>query len=563
MTQCAKIFFHLTVVLALTQAGVSIAQIPPELDLSRQRVPQVPLSNPDPSLLTPPRVNQQAFTSDTNDQVTFTLKDVIIEGSSVFPAEDLKAIFTPLLSGDITLKQLRDSISIIETRYMEAGYFLSRAYLPPQTLENDVARIQIVEGFVSEIRVEGLEIERQRFANQVLKKILNEKPLKFSTLESAMLVLNDLPGLRASSVLNPGEAENSSALTVTLEQAPSSHTIALRNGNSTVSGPGSLQYAGTFSQIASAWWSNPHSLQISANGAGSQLDKSRSVSTRLITAIGENGVQWSLGALIGDAEPGGAAQALGLTSDSHSFNTRLRWPLVRSRDVSLYLDTGLSSNYSRSEIGNLLLSEDQTTVGELGLYSIINTRGGAFISLELNWLHGLSLLGAMDSNAQVPSVSGFDSDFDKYTLSYLYLLALNEQWAMSLNGLIQHTDDKLLNGEVSAFGGSQIGRAFFPGSLIGDRGFGTLIELRYNRKPNSLQWFAFADYAEATLLSSIRAGQLIPATTGQLSSIGTGIRVPIYTGANLEFQWAHGLSSSGININQSKNKFLIAMSWSF
>lgn len=541
--------------------GIPITPVlPQELDLSRQRVPQAPLSKPEADLIRPPLVNQEPIRSDADDQFSFLLKNVEITGSTVFKLEDLKAIFEPLLGREITLKQLRDSVSIIETRYNESGFFLSRALIPPQILENDVARIQVIEGFISTIKVDGLDSTRQDFVNQAMSQVLEQRPLKFATLESAMLLLNDTPGLQATSVLNPGTIENSSELTIFLSEAPPNQSISIRNGNSTVSGPWSLSYSGIFSQIAAPLLSRPHSLQLSLNGAGGQLEKSRSVSARLTTGIGESGMQWSIGALLGDAKPGGAAQALNLTSESHSINTRLRLPLLRSRNNTIYADAGLSSNVIRSQISNLILSDDQTTVAELGLYSIINTQNSDFISIGLNWLRGLSILGAMDERAPAPSVIEFDPEFNKLTLNYLHLHALNEKWAISLNATAQHTQDKLVNGEVIAFGGSQIGRGFFPGSLVGDRGRGGLIEVRYTPGSGKIQWFAFADHAQATLLATGASSKQVD---GRLSSAGAGLRFNLANFTQIEFQLAHGISSQGINLKQSQNKFLIALSWSF
>jgi hemolysin activation/secretion protein len=541
--------------------GIPITPVlPQELDLSRQRVPQAPLSKPEADLIRPPLVNQEPIRSDADDQFSFLLKNVEITGSTVFKLEDLKAIFEPLLGREITLKQLRDSVSIIETRYNESGFFLSRALIPPQILENDVARIQVIEGFISTIKVDGLDSTRQDFVNQAMSQVLDQRPLKFATLESAMLLLNDTPGLQATSVLNPGTIENSSELTILLSEAPPNQSISIRNGNSTVSGPWSLSYSGIFSQIAAPLLSRPHSLQLSLNGAGGQLEKSRSVSARLTTGIGESGMQWSIGALLGDAKPGGAAQALNLTSESHSINTRLRLPLLRSRNNTIYADAGLSSNVIRSQISNLILSDDQTTVAELGLYSIINTQNSDFISIGLNWLRGLSILGAMDERAPAPSVIEFDPEFNKLTLNYLHLHALNEKWAISLNATAQHTQDKLVNGEVIAFGGSQIGRGFFPGSLVGDRGRGGLVEVRYTPGSGKIQWFAFADHAQATLLATGASSKQVD---GRLSSAGAGLRFNLANFTQIEFQLAHGISSQGINLKQSQNKFLIALSWSF
>ena len=80
-----------------------------------------------------------------------------------------------------------------------------------------------------------------------------------------------------------------------------------------------------------------------------------------------------------------------------------------------------------------------------------------------------------------------------------------------------------------------IGRAYDPGAVVGDKGFGTLLEVRRDIYPEqwrgltegSLQLYAFTDYAEASFTSG-------DGGIKWLRSVGAGFRYRNATGLSVE-----------------------------
>jgi hemolysin activation/secretion protein len=126
------------------------------------------------------------------------------------------------------------SLAAIEAEYRRNGYILVRAFVPPQRVADGIFTINVVEGFIANVAVEGGdEGTRQRIRGYV-QPALDAKPLPILTIEQGLLLANDLPGVIASGLLRPSlDTPGASDLTVSVTQSPltaaSPSTIADRS----------------------------------------------------------------------------------------------------------------------------------------------------------------------------------------------------------------------------------------------------------------------------------------------------------------------------------------------
>jgi hemolysin activation/secretion protein len=90
--------------------------------------------------------------------------------------------------------------------YREKGYISSRVYVPPQTIEDGVVKIQAAEGLVGEINQEG---GRWFSARAVTNRInLTEgEPFRLDRLKTSMIRINDNPDMQVKATLKAGEQE--------------------------------------------------------------------------------------------------------------------------------------------------------------------------------------------------------------------------------------------------------------------------------------------------------------------------------------------------------------------
>ena len=521
-------------VLFPAEAAVSQVALPPQSDISRQRVAPLPL----PSLNYDFRIQnpEKSAVPRAVDEVEFSISIIQVSGANHFPKSEVDAFFAPLVGRKIVLQDLRDAAQKLEDLYRSKGFFLTRVFIPPQKVEGGALQVQVLEGYIGDVFVDGPNPSSTRLIEKLMASVPKDRPTRFSNLERHMLLINDIPGLAGTTLLQQGGALGSSELLVSAVKVPNQYRATLSNTSSELVGPLSYSLGGTISQP----FGRPGALDLTLSSAGQQLRELRSVSARYAMPIGAHGLVGSFGGLIAFARPGGAIKDLDVRSRVMSFNGRLRMPLIRSRKNSIYLDIGAALNRNETNILGELLTDDRSTVAEATLSwqqaNWLNGDTNASVSL----FQGLVVLGANDATAPKPSVSGFQPRFQRV----VYTLARNQRLTPSVSAQLnlqgQYSTDRLASGELVSFGGPAIGRGYDPSVITGERGMGVSGELRYalpfaaERLIEGVQLYTFADYANATTLAT----EIADKQTNHISSLGLGVRMLIFGRFNFDFQGA-------------------------
>ena len=74
-------------------------------------------------------------------------------GNSVLSNEELNAVLRHFVDRQLTLEQLNRAAEEVQSQYRYKGYFLARAYLPPQTPTDGIVEIAILEGRIDKVSV--------------------------------------------------------------------------------------------------------------------------------------------------------------------------------------------------------------------------------------------------------------------------------------------------------------------------------------------------------------------------------------------------------------------------
>ena len=537
LKKTAGCFFQLLLMTALVRSLICadvLAQtmtIPPDADTSRLRPLPLPLPsvpNFDLRIETP----EKSAVPRAVDELTFNVKEIVVEGANQYQASQVKRLFEPLIGKATTLTAIRDAADKLEERYRKDGFFLVRVFIPPQQVKDGVFRIRVVEGFIEGIYAEGGTEPARQLIETMLAHLINKQPIDLPTLEKALLVLNDMPGVRGSGVLRQGGQLGASELVVTLSELPKkSYVVGINNTASKTMGEISSLVSMTINNPLEV---HPGQLSLGFNTAGN-IERLKAFNARYAMPLGTQGVVLSLGGLVANAKPGASLKALDIESNSTSLSPRLRYALSRSRGISTFVDAGLTLNYSRTTLLGNELTQDRSTVFDIGLSVLDNDRWDGSTEFGFNLSQGLVALGANRENTPSPSVAGFNSSFNKLRINFSRLQNLPNQFSVQVLGQGQVTHDTLLSGEQVFFGGMGIGRAYDTGSVAGDKGVGALVELRRDIYPGqwqvltegSLQLYLFTDYAEARFVNNDGAIKW-------LRSAGAGFRYRNSTGLGVE-----------------------------
>ncbi|WP_372914634.1 ShlB/FhaC/HecB family hemolysin secretion/activation protein [Sandarakinorhabdus sp.] len=517
---CSLALFVLWAEVAAAQI-VPLPPLPPQADISRQRVLPLPLPDRtyDLNLLTPER----SAVPRAVDEIEFSVSRIRVTGATVFSDTELAGIFAPLEGRKILLDDLRRAAERLEGLYRARGHFLTRVLVPPQVVRDETLDVQVLEGFIAEVFVDGPNASTSNVGRALIGPVTTRRPVRLVDLESPLLLLNDMPGIRASSVLKPGIAPASSDLLLKLERKPTQSYLAVSNFASDVVGPFTVAMGTTVSQP----FGFPGAADLSLTGAGETLDELQVFTVRYATPVGRRGAVVAVGLVLAQALPGGEVAQLGIRSRSGSGSIRARVPILRTRANAVFFDAGISVNRSRVSALGEPITNDRNSVADVALaWRQVGWLGGD-MNLRLGVARGLMMVDANDRTTPLPSVAGFSPEFSKLTL----LLQRNQPLAGKLSAAFvlqgQYSGQLLLAGERLAFGGSLIGRGYDPSSIIGDKGLGGLAEFRFalprlsvQGRWDGMQLYAFGDMAVTTM--NPLAGQ--QGSTNRLASLGIGLR---------------------------------------
>ena len=244
-------------------------------------------------------------------------------------------------------------------------------------------------------------------------------------------------------------------------------------------------------------------------------------------------------------DAGNSLAASETESDSRRMQLSLRHPILRTRQDSLWASGEFDVYNVNEDTFGATSYEDRNRTARLGLeYYRSKLLNGDFYAKAV-YARGLDILGASNPGNGQLSRSDGKAAFDKVTLEVRRLQKLWGGFGLYAQAKGQWANQPLLTGAEFSLGGSQYGRAFDYGELVGDRGAAGAVELRYTgKKPaywiESYDVYAFYD-----------GGFVWNEGVGRqtLTSAGLGLRSTFAKGIYADFQVAkplnHEVSTEG------------------
>lgn len=416
-------------------------------------------------------------------QHTFLLKDVAISGNTALSDEALRTIYSPYLGQSISFLTLNHIAKQITQFYRQKGYFLSRAIVPEQSINDGIARISVVEGYVSDVHIDGddyaslMSKDRSGVIDRFTRLVTGMRPFNIDTMQNQLLLMND-NGYVASSVvfaaLPAGNAPvGAVGMSLTLQKRSPSWTIGANSYSSHYLGPYHATLGFSAGNLLTSW----DQIDIAAETSVPH-DHVRSISSTYSFPIPINGTRAYIGTSLSTMAPGYNLTKLDVDGGSEKLFFGISHSLLRSREAYASINAeGQISNSRVSTLGATLYSDRVRKVS-------VSANGGIYDSFK--GLNEVSLtlsqgLGAGSKGEGDPNISRSDGDATFTILSGSY--ARTQPVTPSLESFLrisgQYSATPLLASEEFGFGGIAAGRAFDPSEFTGDKGVSALIEMRY------------------------------------------------------------------------------------
>jgi hemolysin activation/secretion protein len=458
------------------------------------------------------------------DAVKFTLLEGTVAGATVYGEEALRAYFQPHLNREVSLADVYEIAHKLTIRYRTDGYILSQVIVPEQEVKGGRIRLQAVEGYVADIRIDSGHPPVPPLVQAYADQIKAARPLTAAALERYMLLMNDLPGAFARATLVPAQAEQGAAdLVVEFSQRPVAGGLTVDNRGSKALGP-------------VRWWADADLNSVfglqERTGVKVVTTANRELDYVVLShdeQIGKEGGKLGLALSYVRSKPdeGQTFIPLNLETASNSGSATFSYPVIRSRRQNLYLRAGFSSYNGYTELFGMHETQDHIRALRLGAtYDLADAlRGVNIVDVEIG--QGLRAFGA--SRAGDPQLSRTEGkpDFTKVSLYAARLQSLSPSWSVLAAINAQYAFSDLLAPELYSFGGEQFGRGYDPSELVGDHGAAMKLELRYSgttADPQLLSYTAYGFYDAGFVRQRTPAGL---AASESASSAGIGVRLSL------------------------------------
>lgn len=453
------------------------------------------------------------------DKVHFKLEGVIFSGNTVFTNSELSVLFAEYINKDINLNQLQSIVDLVTKKYHDNGYILSRANLPPQTINKGIVHVEIIEGYVSQISFAGKPANTTSLQKKYANHVLQSKPLKIQVLERNLLLANDLSGMSVKAIINPSKTVKDSADMIFYSTyKPVNAYISYDNFGSRYLGPQEISYGASLNSLLFPGDSNTfHFMTTSTHKEVEYLEFIH------YQPIGGSGLNFTIGTNYTQTVPGFVLRDLDVVSRSASIYGNLSYPLIRSRSKNWYVTASANYQNVTSSLLTFPLYQDRFRTLALGTDFDVYDRFQGYDTLSLNLMHGFTLWGADPHFYQ--SVFNGQPRFTLATFSASRLQPLGSHFSFYAATQGQYSCNVLLAMEQFGFGGPLYGRGYDPYQLAGDRGIDGKAELRFALAPglkflDTIQFYLFYDAGMIWLINNIDVSARQDAT-----STGGGVRI--------------------------------------
>lgn len=471
-----------------------------------------------------------------------------IYGVKAVPFEEVSAFFAPYANKKITIAKIIELSNQVTAFYQQRGLPLSFCYIPAQNFNEPVITVVVIEGHIGSVKIEGNPGATEGKIREIIQPLLTEKPLTRPTMERYTTMLGLLPGLKIQAALPlPQQMDGASELTLKVDRKPIEALGRLETVQPFTRGIFTVKASGNTSLAEEI----TASTLISA-------ENEQYYALSYAQPIGKEGLIVRIDASDYDGKPTAElASGLGRMVNSQRLSIGLSYPLMLRQDKSLLLSASLTANNFEDEIRSkqsgaaITTTSDIRTVSLGASYSDTTAHRGR--RLQLTMSRGLDAMGASkEISTNFPSqpiTSNIDLNFSKYLVNFVQRNYLDGAWGTSVSGTMQYSPDDLPITEKIQFGGYQHGRAYRPGRLVGDSGWGITLELNRTIPFNyKLPFYQMVGLQPYVLLESARIYEHTQTQElEKMSSVSLGMRLisdqPDRT--NLDFSISKAITSGG------------------
>lgn len=400
--------------------------------------------------------------------IQVTLNGVRFEGNTVFASTVLASEVADYIGRPIDTEELLEVRDLVTNYYIERGYINSGAVIPDQDVQDGVLQINLIEGRLTSVDIQGLDALRPTFIEDRIALSVGP-PLDINKLrERIQLLIADGAIDRINARLVPeGEPGKSRLELDVAETARYKPTFQVANDRSPSTGGERVEMGlevGNFLGL-----SDPLAFQLGLTRGARDFGIDYSV------PLTPHDLRLNLAGKLSSSK---VVEEPFNELDVESESQQLAIGLSRSFFKSVDREVLLEATFERKRSVTLLLGrrfsfsegvqDGKSVVTAFRFAQQWQSRGQEqVVVLRQTENIGVDLFGATVNDGDIP-----DGQFFSWVAQAQYLRRLfGSDWQLKMRGDIQLTPDRLLPIERIAIGGSDTVRGYRENQLVTDNGW--------------------------------------------------------------------------------------------
>jgi hemolysin activation/secretion protein len=521
--------------------------IPPGiLEPTRPSLPPLPATpqgtpTPPPQLTPPPETPQ---TPPPQLGVTVQVKRIEVLGSTVFSPAQLEAAVASFIGKDATFEELLAIRTVITQLYTDKGYTTSGAFLPPQDVTDGVVQVQVVEGAIEKIEIQGLKRLRTSYVRSRIG-LAAKPPVNLRRLEEALQLLQLDPHISTvQAELSAGTSPGLSVLTLNVKEAqPLTTALIVENRNSP--SVGSIQGTAAISHNNLLGFGD----RLSAEYGMSEGVNSYNISYEipLNPRDGTLSISYDHSSSQIIEKP---FSDFDINSNSYTLSLGFRQPIIRTPtsefSLALSLDSRQSETFLLEEIPFSFSPGPDNGKSQVTALRFtqdwINRSANRVLAARSQFSFGFDALGATVNDI------GIDGRFTSWLGQFQVVQALGGGTILIARTGIQLTPDGLLPIEQFSIGGIDTVRGYQQNERVADNGIIGSLEVRYPivRSPNGIGVIQLASFFDiGTVWNNQTQVPRELSSPSTLASVGLGLRWQLDPYVSAHLDWGIPLISVG------------------
>lgn len=481
-----------------------------------------------------------------------------IAGVHALPFDTVAAEFAGLVNRSVTVAELLRAADNVTRLYREHGYPLSFAFVPDQSFEDNVVAVNIVEGYVETIKVQGNAGASKERLRKIAEQLKTDRPLSQKNFDRITGILGLQPGMRIKATVRPPiTTDGASEMVLDVKRTPIAAAVGIDTST------GDPRAVASVSTNALSPLGEQVSVSMLAPRGPSREEYYSATYTQ---PIRWQGMLLQVGLSHYEAQPRNRNLVPlqfqeRYRTETERVSANLSYPLILTQSRSLTINGGLYAvknavRYTRSVPAAVPVIEQRADIRAVSIeLSGAEAHGKTGAQWSAGLYHGLDAAGAKTLNSDV------DLDFTRIRASLVLSRQLSEKWGAVLSGTAQYSKDVLALSEQIGFGGRLFGLAYPAGEIAGDKGWGMSLEFNRSFSTEStylkqIQPYVMADAARVYLNNYTLSHD-------EIASIGFGVRFTDQQYYSLDLSLAQPIGEIPVNARRRAPRFNLSYAYQF